>query len=281
MDGQDKQLLFKMLHTISDNYYGFSSPDFPQNVEFQDDPPAAAPPAVHVAPSADAPDAIPPEQNASGAQTDATNRNALAAEHDTADALTALAEQIKACGACKLCAGRTNAVPGMGVPNPAVMVIGEGPGEEEDRQGLPFVGPAGRLLDKMLNAIELDRNANCFIANVVKCRPPRNRDPEKDESAACRPFLDAQIAALKPKMILTVGRIASQNILNTESPLGRLRGQSHEYRGIPLLVTYHPSALLRNEDLKRPAWEDLKRFKAQLATLVPDYAAEFRSRNRS
>ena len=302
MNAQDKQLLFEMLHKISDNYYGFSAPDFPETVQFYDDAlialPADRPLPIQPEPSGGMSNAIAPEQYAPSLQAGGAHPvpNAAAARltpeavpsepaadagQDAAKQLTALAEKIKACGACKLCGGRTNAVPGMGVPNPAVMVIGEGPGEEEDRQGLPFVGPAGRLLDKMLNAIELDRNANCFIANVVKCRPPRNRDPEEDESAACRSFLDAQIAALKPKMILAVGRIASQNILNTDSPLGRLRGQFHEYRGIPLLVTYHPSALLRNEDLKRPAWDDLKRFRAHLATLAPDYAAEFRSRRGS
>ena len=163
----------------------------------------------------------------------------------------------------------------MGAQNPDVLIIGEGPGEEEDRQGLPFVGRAGQLLDKMLNAIELDRRANCFIANIVKCRPPKNRDPEPDECAACRTFLDAQIDALQPKMILTMGRVASHNLLNTDNSLGRLRNRFYEYKNIPVLVTYHPSALLRNEDLKRPAWEDLKLFKNRLLTLSPDYAARF------
>ena len=186
-----------------------------------------------------------------------------------------VAQKVASCSRCALSKKRTHTVPGMGVPNPAVLVVGEGPGAEEDAQGLPFVGPAGKLLDKMLEAISLSRDVNCYIANIVKCRPPKNRDPEQDECAACRAFLDAQIDVLQPKMILAMGRIASHNLLNTESSLGRLRNNFYEYKNIPLLVTYHPSALLRNEDLKRPAWEDLKLFKSRLLTLSPNYAARF------
>jgi DNA polymerase len=165
----------------------------------------------------------------------------------------------------------------MGVKNPYVMVIGEGPGAEEDAQGKPFVGKAGILLDRMLAAIQLERNTNCFIANIVKCRPPQNRDPYPDEQAACISFLDAQIHCLKPKMILCLGRISAHKLLNTEEALGKLRGNFFEYNDIPLMVTYHPSALLRNEELKRPAWEDLKLFKTKLLELAPDYAANFKN----
>ena len=159
---------------------------------------------------------------------------------------------------------RNNVVPGMGVENPDVLVIGEGPGYDEDKQGLPFVGKAGILLDKMLAAIGLDRKSNCYIANIVKCRPPQNRDPFPQEQDACFSFLEAQINILKPKMILCMGKISSNKMLNQEAPIGTLRGQFFEYNNIPLMVTYHPSALLRNEQLKRPAWDDLKMFKAKL-----------------
>ena len=191
------------------------------------------------------------------------------------EAIAKLEAQIKQCQRCKLCKGRTQAVPGTGVLNPAVLVIGEGPGADEDAQGLPFVGPAGQLLDKMLAAINLSRSTNCYIANIVKCRPPRNRDPEPEESDACRSYLEAQIAILKPAMILAVGRIAIQNLLQTSQGIGQLRGQMLSYNNIPLMATYHPSALLRNQDLKRPAWEDLKVFRTHLTQLSPDYDRAF------
>lgn len=191
------------------------------------------------------------------------------------EAIARLDSQIKQCQRCKLCKGRTQAVPGTGVLNPAVLVIGEGPGADEDAQGLPFVGPAGQLLDKMLVAINLSRTTNCYIANIVKCRPPKNRDPEPEESDACRSYLEAQIAILKPAMILAVGRIAIQNLLQTSQGIGQLRGKILSYNNIPLMATYHPSALLRNQELKRPAWEDLKIFRTHLTQLHPDYDRAF------
>ena len=183
------------------------------------------------------------------------------------DSLAAIAEEVRACRACRLCEGRHHAVPGEGVAEPLVVVIGEGPGADEDSTGRPFVGRAGQLLDKMLGAINLDRTTNCFIANVVKCRPPNNRDPEADEVAACGPFLQRQLALLKPRAILTVGRVPTQALLGTAEGISRLRGRFFEYQGIPLLPTYHPSALLRDESLKRPAWEDLKQLRAFLNSL--------------
>jgi DNA polymerase len=145
-----------------------------------------------------------------------------------------------------------------------VLVIGEGPGAEEDATGRPFVGPAGQLLDRMLKAIDLDRATNCFIANVVKCRPPGNRDPQPEGSAACLPYLRAQIAALRPRAILAVGRVAAQTLTGLTAGVGELRRRQLVYEGIPLAVTYHPSAVLRDSALKRPVWEDLKRLKATL-----------------
>lgn len=181
-----------------------------------------------------------------------------------------IAAKIAACTRCQLCQTRTNTVPGMGVPHPVVLVIGEGPGQEEDLQGLPFVGPAGQLLDKMLASISLSRTTNTYIANIVKCRPPHNRDPQPEEAAACRSYLDAQISVLKPKLILCMGRIAAQHMLDTPQGINRLRGQWFQYRDIPLMATYHPSALLRDQELKRPAWEDLKLFRQRLAPYLQD-----------
>jgi DNA polymerase len=174
------------------------------------------------------------------------------------DSLEGIAAEISACSRCRLCEKRKTAVPGTGSSRPLVAVVGEGPGADEDEQGLPFVGPAGKLLDKMLLAIELSRETNAFIANVVKCRPPMNRDPAPDEQAACGQYLARQLAILRPSFILTVGRVPTQALLGLREPVTRLRGRFHSFRGIPLLPTYHPSALLRDESLKRPAWEDLK-----------------------
>ena len=184
------------------------------------------------------------------------------------DSLQQISSDIMACRACPLCETRTNAVPGEGVSSPLVMAIGEGPGADEDKTGRPFVGRAGQLLDKMLDSIGLSRNSNCFIANVIKCRPPNNRDPHPGETSACAPFLERQIKLLKPQFILALGRISAHYLLKTTDSLGNLRGSFLELNvqgdTIPLLVTYHPSALLREESLKRPAWEDLKMLKAKL-----------------
>jgi len=190
------------------------------------------------------------------------------AAYSGADSLEQIAMEIKSCRSCPLCQKRLNAAAGEGVAEPLVMVIGEGPGEDEDKQGRPFVGKAGQLLDKMLDAIGLSRATNCFIANVVKCRPPANRDPFPEETQACAHFLDRQITLLKPKFILIAGRIAAQTLLKTSEPVGKLRGKFFELEKggmrIPALATYHPAALLRSEDYKRPAWEDLKLFKSKI-----------------
>jgi len=143
-----------------------------------------------------------------------------------------------------------------------VLVVGEGPGAEEDNQGLPFVGASGKLLDKMLASIGLSRETNCYIANVVKCRPPNNREPTPEERARCLPYLQRQIQLLAPEAILCAGRTAIQALLGTTEGINRLRGKTYDYEGIPVIATYHPSALLRDESLKRPAWEDLKRLRA-------------------
>jgi DNA polymerase len=179
-----------------------------------------------------------------------------------------IAEEIRGCRNCALGGLRKNAAPGEGVLQPVVLVIGEGPGEDEDRMGRPFVGRAGQLLDKMLDSIGLSRTTNVFIANVVKCRPPYNRDPYPEETAACANFLERQITLLKPKFILAAGRIAAQTLLKTSESIGKLRGKITELTvgeaKIPFLATYHPAALLRNEEYKRPAWEDLKLLRSKI-----------------
>jgi DNA polymerase len=182
--------------------------------------------------------------------------------------LDTITANIRNCKACRLCETRKNTVPGEGAPEPQVMVIGEAPGADEDSYGRPFVGKAGQLLDKMLSSIGLSRESNCFIANIIKCRPPENRDPQPDEIAACASFLECQIQSLKPRFLFCVGRLSSQALLHSAEPVGKLRGRFMDCNiagmTIPLIATYHPSALLRNEDLKRPAWDDLKLLRAAL-----------------
>ncbi len=201
-----------------------------------------------------------PENNG----TTAINGTAPAENEKKLQTLAELSGKIARCTRCGLARTRNNVVPGQGVENPLVLVIGEGPGYDEDMQGLPFVGKAGILLDKMLAAIGLDRKTNCFIANIVKCRPPQNRDPLPDEQNACISFLEAQIHILKPKMILCMGRISGHKISQTELPVHAMHGQFYDYYGIPAMVTYHPSALLRDQNLKIPAWDDLKKFRQKL-----------------
>jgi len=170
----------------------------------------------------------------------------------------ALQQRVSDCAACpELVANRSQTVFGVGNPQAEWMVIGEAPGADEDQQGEPFVGKAGQLLNAMLNALGLQRQ-QVYIANVLKCRPPNNRDPKPEEAAACAAFLQRQIALVRPKVILVVGRIAAQNLLQVETPIGKLRGRVHRYGGrIPLVVTYHPAYLLRSPSEKGKAWDDL------------------------
>lgn len=171
---------------------------------------------------------------------------------------TELQASVAGCTRCPLHQSRTQTVFGVGNQNADWMIIGEAPGAEEDRRGEPFVGRAGKLLDEMLRAVGLDRST-VFITNILKCRPPGNRDPAADEAAACRGYLERQIELIKPRLILAVGRIAAQQLLHTDSPLGRLRGRAHSLPNgqVPLVVTYHPAYLLRSPAQKRKVWEDL------------------------
>lgn len=177
-----------------------------------------------------------------------------------------LQESIADCRACRLCEGRRQAVPGVGDARADWLFIGEGPGAEEDARGEPFVGPAGKLLDAMLAAIDLRRGEDVYIANAVKCRPPENRTPEAAEMASCAPYLHRQIALLQPQLIVLLGRAAAHALLGEEGTLGSMRGKSYSYRlderSIPVIVTYHPAYLLRTLPDKAKAWEDLCRARA-------------------
>lgn len=174
----------------------------------------------------------------------------------------ALREAVAGCTACKLCKGRRNTVFGVGNERADWMIIGEAPGEQEDLKGEPFVGQAGKLLDNMLRAIRLTRSdappeQQVFIANVLKCRPPHNRNPEPEEVAQCEPFLKRQVELVQPRVILAMGRFAVQSLLQTNEAIGKLRGRVHQYHGVPVIVTYHPAYLLRNLPDKAKGWEDL------------------------
>ena len=254
MTKTDKEEIFNLLKTADAYANGYVRPQFAQMPSFEDD-------KIEKEVQTEAPTPVPAQASV---QTP-TQAEAQASHGITLEELNA---KILRCTRCDLARTRNNVVPGQGVENPDVLVIGEGPGYDEDMQGRPFVGKAGILLDKMLAAINLSRTTNCFIANIVKCRPPQNRDPFPEEQEACFSFLEAQIKILKPKMILCMGRISGQKMLNTQEPVGKLRGNFFEYNGIPLMITYHPSALLRNQDLKRPAWNDLKKFRQKLDSLT-------------
>jgi len=169
-----------------------------------------------------------------------------------------------ACTRCKLCTlGRSQIVFGVGNAKARLMFVGEAPGEEEDKRGEPFVGRAGQLLTKIIEAIGLSRE-QVYIANVIKCRPPGNRNPEPDEVASCEPFLFRQIDVIQPKVIVPLGKFAAQSLLNTTDPITRLRGKTFEYRGTTLIPTFHPAYLLRNPSAKREVWEDMKKVRSIL-----------------
>ena len=170
------------------------------------------------------------------------------------------------CRRCRLHKGRRHIVFGAGNPEARLVLVGEGPGYEEDVKGLPFVGPAGQLLTKILEAIDLKRQ-DVYICNIVKCRPPENRNPRPDEIGRCLPFLKRQITAIGPDLICTLGTFATQTLLKTDKPISRLRGKFHTYEGIQVLPTYHPAFLLRNPEKKRQVWEDVQKLQAAYETL--------------
>ncbi|MDA0986187.1 MAG: uracil-DNA glycosylase [Bacteroidetes bacterium] len=182
-------------------------------------------------------------------------------EWESTSTLQELNSQICECQKCRLGATRNKFVFGSGNPKAEVMFIGEAPGADEDEQGLPFIGRAGQLLTKIIESINFTRE-EVFICNILKCRPPKNRDPLPDEMQTCEPYLQKQIDIIKPKLIMCLGRISAQSLLRSNETLTTLREKTHIYNGINLMVTYHPAALLRNPHWKRPTWEDLKKFRA-------------------
>ena len=192
------------------------------------------------------------------------------AQKDAAAALTAVEREALSCEKCALSESRTNVVFGDGSSNADLMFIGEAPGRDEDAQGLPFVGRAGQLLNKMIVAMGFKRG-EVYIANILKCRPPRNRDPSPNEEVCCIGYLHRQIEIIRPRVIVALGRIAAQSLLETDLALGRLRGRFHDYRGTKLLVTYHPAFLLRSPSYKAAAWDDLKAVLNELGLPVPEH----------
>ncbi len=185
------------------------------------------------------------------------------------EALAELALALKDCTRCRLCEKRTQVVFGVGNPEAELVFVGEGPGGDEDIQGIPFVGKAGQLLTKMIeNGMGIKRDS-VYICNVVKCRPPGNRNPELDEVAICEPFLIRQLEIIQPKVIVALGKFAAQTLLRTQTPITRLRGQWHDYQGIRVMPTFHPAYLLRNESGKKEAWEDLKKVMGELGLSIP------------
>ncbi|MDN7931964.1 uracil-DNA glycosylase family protein [Burkholderia metallica] len=196
-------------------------------------------------------DAAPPGEPAPVAESRAVGTPVAALDWD------ALAARVADCTLCGLCEKRTNTVFGVGDREADWMLIGEAPGENEDKQGEPFVGQAGKLLDNMLQSLSLKRGDNVYIANVIKCRPPGNRNPEPNEVASCEPYLQRQVALVKPKLIVALGRFAAQTLLKTDASIASLRGRVHAYEGVPVIVTYHPAYLLRSLPDKSKAWADL------------------------
>jgi len=215
---------------------------------------AAALPTPGASPGTGQADALPPP----GLSFDPPSGDLFSTDPiQQAAGLEAIAALVADCTKCRLCESRTRTVPGEGPADAQLVVVGEGPGRTEDETGRPFVGQAGQLLTKILAAIDLKRE-QVFICNVVKCRPPENRTPQYDEAAACTPYLFRQIDLLKPKVILAMGNAAAQTMLDTKQSLGALRNRVHRFRGIPVIVTYHPAALLRNPNWKRPTWDDVR-----------------------
>ena len=228
---------------------------------------ADAPPPAAATPKPAPADPAPPPGAGGGLTVGGEGGELFGGPFAHLDSLADIAQAVEVCTRCPLYATATRGVPGEGNPNADFMVVGEAPGATEDETGRPFVGAAGQLLTKILAAIDLKRE-DVFIANVLKHRPPGNRNPMPEEVVACSPYLVRQIELIRPKVILAVGTFAAQTLLDTKTPIGKLRGQVHRYHGVPLIVTYHPAALLRNPAWKRPTWEDV-----QLARRILDSAS--------
>lgn len=289
MNAEEKQAVYTLLRTASQNIYGYTPASFSEKELPEEPVPAvAAVPVPPATPSAEihmqfqeSQVSPKPQTMDSKPQEVPSPAPAPASPAASSSGLTMgeVILKIARCTRCALARTRMSTVPGIGVKNPEVLVIGEGPSAADNDSGLPFTGPAGQLLDKMLLAIKLERNKNCYLTNIVKCMPPQNRDPYPDEAEACFGYLEAQIKILNPKMILCAGRVAAVSLLknnqnvNLSHPVEQLRGRFYDYNGIPVAVIHSPESVLRNQALKRPVWEDLKAFAAKLGEISPSYAA--------
>lgn len=283
MTSTEKEKIYNLLKTASDCFYTYSSPDFKEEKPiFEDDFIEYINNNNESLKVSNSINQI-KNENKEISQVEVLPKESSSAKNDlqekeiTKNPLTDINERIKNCKNCILHQFRKNPIPGEGVENPLVLVIGEGPYENEDKEGRPFVGDAGIMLDKMLSAINLSRKVNCYITHIVKCKLPQNRMPMIDEQQACEGFLLSQIHRLKPKIILTLGRTSIQSLLKTSQGIRNLRGQWLDHNGIPVMATYNPHALLRDESLKRDTWNDLKMVRTRLYEINPDYDKEFKS----
>lgn len=297
MNADEKQTIYNLLRTASQNIYGYTTPAFKNEKYIEPEKPAVtqAIPAIQEAPAPQAAPApqttqpVPSEHQAQAisvtpapapvAQT--TNSPSSSTEASGGMSMGTLILKLARCTHCALARTRNTVIPGIGIKEPDVLVIGDHPSAEDDKAGLPFVGPAGQLLDKMLGAIRLERNKNCYLTTAVKCIPPHNRGPYPEETEACSGFLEAQIKILKPKLIICTGRVAAVTVLknnqnvNLSQGVDMLRGKWFDYNGIPVLVTFSPEDVMRNQNLKKPVWDDLRLFAARLKEISPSYAALF------
>lgn len=291
MTKEDKQTIYNLLKTASRNVYGYTTPAF-ESDEYVENVPAQVQPSVSTQSSVvNSISNIPtPEPAITQPSAPAATQFSAPAAPETSSApetsgmsLGDVILKIARCTRCSLARSRTNVVPGQGSKSAEVLVIGDGPVMEDDASGVPFSGAAGQLMDKMLNAVKLDRRQNCFLTNIVKCTPPQNRDPYPEETDACFGFIEAQIKIIKPKLILCAGRVAAVTLLksnpnvNLSLPVDQIRGQWFDYNGIPVMVVYSPAEVLKNPALKKPIWDDLRAFATKLKELSPTYAALFNS----
>ena len=295
MTKEDKQTIYNLLRTASQNVYGYTTPAF-ESDEYVDN----AQCTMHNAQLNSVPVNIPAQSqiieteikqpikvtsSTTNSNQDNTNNSELGIVNCELKGMSLgdVILKIARCTRCSLARTRTNVVPGQGSKSAEVLVIGDGPAMEDDASGVPFSGAAGLLMDKMLNAVKLDRRQNCFLTNIVKCTPPQNRDPYPEETDACFGFIEAQIKIIKPKLILCSGRVAAVSLLknnpkvNLSLPVDQLRGQWFDYNGIPVMVVYSPAEVLKNPALKKPIWDDLRAFATKLKELSPTYAALFNS----
>ena len=295
MTKEDKQTIYNLLRTASQNVYGYTTPAF-ESDEFVDNGKCT----MHNAQLNSVPVNIPAQSqiieteikqpikvtsSTANSNQDNTNNSELGIVNCELKGMSLgdVILKIARCTRCSLARTRTNVVPGQGSKSAEVLVIGDGPAMEDDASGVPFSGAAGLLMDKMLNAVKLDRRQNCFLTNIVKCTPPQNRDPYPEETDACFGFIEAQIKIIKPKLILCSGRVAAVSLLknnpkvNLSLPVDQLRGQWFDYNGIPVMVVYSPAEVLKNPALKKPIWDDLRAFATKLKELSPTYAALFNS----